>query len=65
VPRKVSIIGLVHIFVFLQFITYLNKEERIEIILLVGNRSQREAAAKFNGFLFLGPLESAGIRREN
>jgi hypothetical protein len=27
---------------------YLTKEERIEIILLIGNRSQREAAAEFN-----------------
>jgi transposase len=27
---------------------YLSKEERIEIILLIGNQSQREAAAKFN-----------------
>jgi hypothetical protein len=54
-----------YIFIFLQIMMYVNKEERTEIILLIGNRSQRETAAKFNRFLSQGPLERAGIRREN
>jgi hypothetical protein len=48
--HQASITGLKYIFIFLQIITYLSKEERIEIILLIGNRSQREAAAKFNRY---------------
>jgi hypothetical protein len=36
-----------YIFIFLQIMLYLSKEERIEIILLTGSRNQREAAAKF------------------
>jgi hypothetical protein len=37
-----------YIFIYLQIMMYLSKEERIEIILLTGNRSQTEAAANFN-----------------
>jgi uncharacterized membrane protein len=50
--HKSSITGLMYayIFIFLQIMMHLSKEERIEIILLIGNGSQREAAAKFNRY---------------
>jgi hypothetical protein len=45
---RCPIIGLMYIFIFLQIMMYRSKEERTEIIPVIGNGSQREAAAIFN-----------------